>query len=119
MVLTSFARSGDNLRSMASFLSIAHRASDRLPKDQDALMCALEFAEAALPEFVAGRQLAGYRLPEWTGLSDDWINSPVEELIDGKWAAVNPRWEGLPGDRSDHLELMALLREKIVSRSVV
>ncbi|SES44313.1 hypothetical protein [Rhizobium sp. NFR03] len=111
MILTSFARSGGKLPSMASYLSIAHSASERLPNDRDALLCALDFAQAALPEFATGRQLAGYRLPDWTGLSDDWINSPTEERIDGKWQPENPRWAGLPSDRSDHLELMALLRD--------
>jgi hypothetical protein len=99
---------------LAALLARCWDLAKCLPHDMDALSCALEFAEAYLPQYASDRAVPGYETPDWLlppGPSD-WRQEPEEELVDGQWAVVNPAWEGLPGDRSADLNLMASLRAK-------
>ena len=101
----------DRLIILASTLTLAIGAADRLNPDAAVLSAALEFAAAHLPEFAAGRADPSYVRPDWLSVSSVGCED-TEEFVDGQWQPVNPRWKGLPGDKSADLELLASLRER-------
>jgi hypothetical protein len=107
----AFARSKEDLTQMAAFLAIANGASEQLPDDQPALSAALEFCRVYLPGFSESGDKSGAR-PAWLEPFRQTKFGPTEEFVDGKWQPENPRWVGLPGDRSADLNIMASLREK-------
>ncbi len=116
MALSAYARSENGSRAIGIFMASATEAARRLPVDRSPLVCALEFAEAHLPEYRSDRLAPDYVMPGWISSTNGdevgWQPGGVEEEVDGKWGPENPRWVGLPGNRSANLEILAVLREK-------
>lgn len=106
LATVTFAKGDHDFLRLAGVMASAIDASRRLPADRGALICALEFAGACLPGFEADDRAEWLATNAW-----DPEAEPTEELIDGCWRPVNPRWIGLPGDGAANLEILAILRD--------
>lgn len=107
--------SANALRVLASDLESAERVSQLIPAELSAKEAAVEFLACTMAEFADDRASSDYSHPKWTGLPDPanvvdgaGIN---ESLIDGVWQVMDPAWEGLPGDDSNTLKLLAHIRD--------
>lgn len=111
IAIAAFARSKEKLTKLAGILALANAASNKFPSEQGALCSAIEFCSLYMEGLNWDDDKSGSVSP-WLEPFVPRKFGPTEIFIDGKWQLDNPRWEGLPGDRSADLNIMASLREK-------
>lgn len=106
----------DRTMVLASLLEDVTTVAPRIPAELTVLKAVQDFAAYALDPGPHWNDPVERGVPApWLGLREHTVVqsfiTPMTELIDDRWQAPNPKWSGLPYDRSATLRLLVHLRE--------